>query len=99
MAVGYLQKKGYTIIECNFFTKHGEIDIIAKDSGYIVFVEVKRRQSNSFGYPREAMVARKIKKIQTVAAHYLEHTADTNQPRFDVIEILNDRVEHIINAF
>ncbi|MCL1995237.1 MAG: YraN family protein [Defluviitaleaceae bacterium] len=111
IAVDYLQKKGYTIIVDNFYTRYGEIDIIAKDKEYIVFVEVKFRLNNNFGYPREAVDERKIKKIRTVAAYYMEsmeskktkeystHDIAAEQPRFDIIEILGGKVEHIINAF
>ena len=52
LAVRYLQKTGYRILEKNYRTNLGEIDIIAKDRDFIVFVEVKARQTESFGNPK-----------------------------------------------
>lgn len=59
LAEKYLKKQGYKILQKNFVAPHGEIDIVAKDGDYIVFVEVKRRKSTAFGLPCEAVDARK----------------------------------------
>lgn len=63
VASNYLKKKGYKILEMNYKNKVGEIDFIAKDKNYIVFVEVKARMSRLFGYPLEAIDERKQFKI------------------------------------
>ena len=56
IAADYLKKNNYTILEKNFRCRIGEIDIIAKDEKYLVFVEVKYRNSQTFGYPTEAFI-------------------------------------------
>ena len=100
IAAKYLQKKGYHIVAENFSTRYGEIDIIAKDREYIVFIEVKYRAHLRFGYPREAVSKHKIKKIHNLASYYEKHIGiGSQQPRFDVIEILGNTIEHIVNAF
>lgn len=104
IAVGQLKKEGYKIIETNYRTKLGEIDIIAKDKNTIVFVEVKARRSVNFGSPKEAVSIQKQKKISMVALYYLKTTKQmTTKARFDVVAVnLNrdkPRVEIIKNAF
>ena len=91
-------------METNYLTKLGEIDIIAKDKGTIVFVEVKARRSVHFGSPKEAISIQKQKKISMVALYYLKATNQmTMKARFDVVAVnLNrdePRVEIIKNAF
>ncbi len=101
LATKYLENKGYKIVCQNFSNKLGEIDIIAKDKDYIVFVEVKARHSAKYGLPREAVTLYKQNKIRMVALSYLKtiHKLDSNC-RFDVIEIFgDDEITHIINAF
>jgi putative endonuclease len=104
IAVRQLKKNGYKILETNYLTKLGEVDIIAKDKGTIVFVEVKARRSVHFGSPKEAVSIRKQKKISMVALYYLKTTNQmTMKARFDVVAVnLNrdhPRVEIIKNAF
>ena len=104
IAVRQLKKDGYKILETNYLTKLGEIDIIAKDRDTIVFVEVKARRSVHFGSPKEAVSAQKQKKISLVALYYLKTTNQlTTKARFDVVAVnLNrdkPRVEIIKNAF
>lgn len=100
LAVNFLKKKKYKILETNFSNHVGEIDIIAEKDGVIVFVEVKRRQTLQFGRPIEAVDTRKQNKIRKVAEIYLmlknKSLADV---RFDVIEILGDEINHVENAF
>lgn len=103
IAMNFLKKKGYKILETNYKNTIGEIDIIAKDNDYIVFVEVKGRMSKKFGDPVEAVDYRKQFKIRNVATMYLKqkHLLDTNC-RFDVISVLGDseeEIRHIENAF
>lgn len=103
IASNYLKEKGYTIIATNYKNKIGEIDIVAKDSNYLVFVEVKARLSRAFGDPAEAVDYRKQQKIRKVAQLYLLQKKCTEANcRFDVIAILgneNYEINHIIDAF
>ena len=64
LAIQFLKKKGYRIIDRNYKTSVGEIDIIARDGNTIVFVEVKTRTDDSFGYPFEAVNKKKRQKLQ-----------------------------------
>ncbi len=91
MAARYLKKHGYKILQRNFTAPHGEIDIIAKDGNYFVFVEVKRRLSTYFGLPREAVTAAKQQTIAFCAKFWLTQNKLYGVPtRFDVVEILED---------
>ena len=100
IALKYLKNNGYKILFSNFKTQIGEIDIIAKENGVIVFVEVKTRTSNYFGLPREAVNAHKQYKIRQVATQYLKKYSDVdNACRFDVIEILEGKITHLKNCF
>ena len=99
-AKNYLIKKGYKIVKMNFSCKIGEIDIIAMDKDTLVFVEVKARNTAMFGLPREAVTAKKQYKIRRIAELYLQRYSTLDQKiRFDVIEILGDKITHIENAF
>lgn len=87
----YLLEKGYSILQQNYSTKYGEIDIIAKDGTLIVFIEVKTRRGISFGYPREAVDKHKQIKIKNMAELYILSKKLTDIPmRFDVIEVFLD---------
>ena len=100
LAKQFLIEKGYQILETNYTTKIGEIDIIAKQKDVIVFVEVKDRQTKRFGLPREAITPYKQRKIRLVATQYLQsHKAIDKRARFDCIEVLGDTITHIENAF
>lgn len=99
-AVELLKSKKYEILQQNYTTKIGEIDIIAKHNGTIVFVEVKARNTARFGYPREAINYTKQQKIRRVATQYLLVNKLLNSKvRFDCIEILGDRITHLENCF
>jgi len=103
LAVAFLKKKGYKIVEQNFKTRIGEIDIIALDGVTLVFVEVKARGSISYGQPFEAVTAFKRRKIKNVALLYLKRLSEVPSCRFDVISInygnLSPEVELIQDAF
>jgi len=103
IASQFLKKKKYKIIETNYKNKIGEIDIIAKDKDYLVFVEVKARMSRAFGDPAEAVDLKKQQKLRDVAKLYLIKSGKTNANcRFDVVTILGDEqliIDHIIDAF
>jgi putative endonuclease len=88
IAVSFLKKNGYKIIERNYRIKSGEIDIIAKHKKDIVFVEVKTRSTDTFGSPAEAVDERKRTKIEKVASHYIQKNfSDDVSFRFEVVSI------------
>ena len=97
-AVKFLKKSGYKILEKNYKNKLGEIDVICYNKAIdeIVFVEVKSRNSTEFGLPCEAVNFHKQNKIKMVANLYLlqKHKLESKS-RFDVIEVLNDNINHI----
>ena len=104
IAARYLKKSGYKILEKNYRTSLGEIDIIARDGKTIVFVEVKSRRSVHFGSPKWAVTPQKQRKISMVALQYLKSTRQsTAKARFDVVAIIASRdkqqIEVIQNAF
>ncbi len=99
-AVDFLKKNGYNILETNYKTHIGEIDIIAEDKGTTVFIEVKTRTDNDFGAPREAVNAKKKEKYFKVATEYLLRHSKMDVPcRFDVVEIENGQINLIFDAF
>ena len=86
-AISFLRKKGYKIKVCNYKTRIGEIDIIARDGDTLVFIEVKTRESLEYGHPFEAVNARKRKKLAMVAMLYLKRFDDVPPCRFDIVSI------------
>ena len=99
-AAEFLKKKGFKIIKTNYKTYIGEIDIIAEDGEYTVFIEVKTRTSEDFGMPSEAVTIAKQQKYYRVATEYLQKVKKLDTPcRFDVVEIENGQINHIIDAF
>ena len=108
IAADYLQKKRYRLVAANFRCRGGEIDLIAEDRRYIVFVEVKLRKSSRFAQAREFVDHRKQERLKQTALLYLsQHEKNDKQPRFDVIEIyapqgiqtLNPEIHHLEDAF
>ncbi|UCF90085.1 MAG: YraN family protein [Desulfobacterales bacterium] len=104
LAAKALRKKGYKILEQNYRTKLGEIDIIAKEKDTIVFIEVKARKSLHYGSPKWAVTPKKQRKISMVALYYLKSTQQSQaKARFDVVSIgpspENSAIEIIKNAF
>lgn len=101
IASAFLMKKGYEILEKNYWCRTGEIDIIAKDGEYLVFIEVKYRKNQAKGAPIEAVDYRKIRNITKVCRHYLyTHQISEDYPcRFDVVSIMGDDISLIQNAF
>jgi putative endonuclease len=103
IAVNYLKEKGYTILKQNWFYEKYEVDIIAWDREYIIFVEVKTRTSDMWGNPEEAISASKIKRIVDAADFYITENDTDLEIRFDVIAVIIDKgdikVEHFEDAF
>ncbi len=92
LACDFLKKQGYQILDQNFRTRGGEIDVVARESGTVVFVEVKTRVSREFGYPEDAIDARKQHKLAMTAECYLSaHRMYEADFRIDAIGIEIDR--------
>ncbi|MFA5933099.1 MAG: YraN family protein [Microgenomates group bacterium] len=88
LAVKYLQKQGYKILEKNYRIRGGEIDIVASDKEYLVFVEVKTRSSHEYGLPVEAITFWKIKHLLKTAQFYLQKIKWGDKPyRLDFISV------------
>lgn len=87
-AADWLQGRGYRIVERNFHTRFGEIDIIAEKGEVIAFVEVKTRAANALARPCEWVTASKQRKLIISAEIYLSRRKCSLQPRFDVFEIV-----------
>ena len=99
-AAEFLLDKGFKIIATNHKTHLGEIDIIAEDGEYTVFIEVKTRTGDAFGQPSEAVDRKKQEKYFRVATEYLQKKGKLDTPsRFDVVEIEDGQINHIIDAF
>ena len=99
-----LKRRGYEIVERNYRSRFGEIDMIARNSQYIVFVEVKTREEGSLGDPLEAITPAKRRKIVLTAQNYLMRFPTEAQPRFDAAAVYtrNGRIvgeRYLENAF
>ncbi len=112
IAARFLKKNGYKILETNKHQSHNEIDIIAEDREFLLFVEVKTRSVGSdlysaYGTPASAVDKRKqARTVQAARAYLHEHPNYEKQPRLDVIEIYLEKntgkvlkIHHIPNAF
>lgn len=103
-ACRYLEKKGWQILERNFrYSRYAEIDIIAKDNGTIVFVEVKARSTTDFGHPFEAVDYKKLQNIFKAGLAYLKTVSEPyKRYRIDIISVLGKtnsniepKIEHL----
>ena len=107
LAARFLRQKGYDILVANYRSRLGEIDLIARDRGFVVFVEVKTRGEDPWFAPREAVTLEKQSRIIATAKLFLSRYPMKEQPRFDVVEVLTRRdrpmeameINHIIGAY
>jgi len=104
LAVSFLKKKGFEILERNYRFGHKEIDIIGKDKSTIVFIEVKAGRSKDFGSPQERVNLKKQKSMIEVAQDYIQKRNFRDVDfRFDVVAVSFEqgdrKIEHIKNAF
>ena len=101
MAARWLSEQGYEILERNFYCRQGEIDLIARDGRYLVFIEVKYRRDGQSGHPLEAVGIWKQRRISKAAVYYCHghRIPDSQACRFDVISVMGNEIEHIKNAF
>ena len=103
MAVEFLKKEGYTILQTNYTFQKAEIDILAQKAGVLAVVEVKTRSSLDFGLPQDFVKPKKIQLlVKAVDAYVTQNDLDL-EVRFDIIAIhKNDKsfvIEHLIDAF
>lgn len=104
LAASALEGEGYEILARGYRTAAGELDIVARDGGCLVFVEVKTRRDLTCGHPAEAVTWRKRRKLVAMAEDYLaRHRTDAHECRFDVVAIVLDdedaSIEIIRHAF
>ena len=100
-AAAYLEKQGLVILRKNYRCRSGEIDLIARDGRYLVFIEVKYRRNAAYGTPAEAVNLRKQQKICKVADYYrMKHRVSDGQAcRFDVVAIQGRNIRLVRDAF
>ena len=87
LAAEFLRKRHYEVVACNYRSRFGEIDLIARNKKMIVFVEVKLRKNDQFVQAREYVGIQKQERIRSTALMWLQTHPTELQPRFDVIEI------------
>ncbi len=97
----YLEDRGFFILERNYWTRFGELDVIAREDGVLVFVEVKYRKNDSYGGAGYSVTGKKKKTICRCAMWYLmkQKISGSVSMRFDVLLIEGERITHIRNAF
>lgn len=96
IAAAFLKAKGYEIVEMNKRFGRAEIDIIAKIGNEYVFVEVKTRSSDYFGFPEEAITKRKITLMGKAAEQFSLEKSDGLEIRFDLISLVLGNAKHDI---
>ncbi len=104
IAANYLRDKHYKLLDFNYHTRYGELDLVLKRKCYIVFVEVKKREADAIAAPREFIDEYKQQRIFLAAHDYLNRYPTKLQPRFDVVEVICEKdevksIKHLENAF
>lgn len=103
LAIEFLQKNGYSILEQNYRYRKAEVDIIAQKKDELIAIEVKTRSTNYFGDPHEFVNKKKIQLVTEAIDHYIQQKDLDVEVRFDIISILksgnNFKIEHIEDAF
>lgn len=102
-----LKRNGYEILKRNYYSRYGEIDIIGRDADTLFFAEVKYRKNLKYGVPSEAVDERKQHKIIKTAEEFIYKNEDNilklfnefPKIRFDIVEILDNKIRIIKNAF
>jgi putative endonuclease len=87
VAAQYIRRKGYQVIATGYRCRYGEIDLIAQNRRYLVFIEVKLRKSDRFAQAREFVDTHKQDRLRATASMYLDQFPTELQPRFDVVEV------------
>lgn len=103
LAVDYLLRKGYTIVERNYRFQKAEVDIIAKKEGILAIVEVKTRSTSDFGNPQDFVKPKQIQRLVAAVDDYVNKNDLDVEVRFDIIAIVKQKkgfdIEHLKNAF
>ena len=107
IACSHLKKNGLTLIDKNFYSRYGEVDLIMQDQETLVFIEVRYRKNLDYGGALESITPGKQKKIQTTALYYMQKKGGEVNTRFDVVSLTgnninnpnNISIEWIQNAF
>lgn len=103
IAKGYLENKGYKIIEQNYKTKYGEIDLLARKGKELIVVEVRTKRGEQFGSPEESLDWQKLRKLQFNAQSYVSKNRWPGPCRIDAVCIVLkpdqtvERIEHYEN--
>ena len=98
LAANFLLKKKYRILDRNFRSSAGEIDIIAEKNGVIVFIEVKTRSSEAYGEPSQAVNHKKLTRMAQGAMEFLHDHKIRADFRFDIITVLGTSIQHFENV-
>ena len=105
LAVRHLEAEGMQVLARNWRCREGELDVVARDAGRLVFVEVKTRSSVLFGQPAEAVTPRKAARMRVLAQRFLQEVRPpyAGELRFDVVSVLRTaglpEVLHLRGAF
>jgi putative endonuclease len=104
LACTWLRERGLRLLERNYRSPFGEIDIVMQEGGTLVFVEVRYRRSASHGSAAETVGAQKQARLRATAEHYLQARRDSKKPcRFDIVAVSGSRmdagIEWLPNAF
>ncbi len=103
LAVGFLLKNGYKILERNYIFQKAEVDIIARKEDTLAVVEVKTRSTNYFGNPEDFLKPEQIKNLVKAVNEYVTVYDLEVEVRFDIISIIKEKqgfnIEHLENAF
>jgi len=96
----HLEDQGYIFLEQNWYCRYGEIDLIMRDDDELVFVEVKLRKNDDFGYPEEMITYQKRRKLQKSALSYIrKKKLDDFFWRFDAVAITGNKIDYNIQHF
>ncbi|MCS7197751.1 MAG: YraN family protein [Candidatus Bipolaricaulota bacterium] len=99
LARDFLRQQGYEIVAERYRWRGGEIDLIARDGNFLVFVEVRSRSTELFGLPEETITYKKRQKILLAAQHYLTRHPTNLDIRFDVVALSGGRLRLYKDAF
>jgi len=105
LAVEYLQKEGYEILQRNYRIRSGEIDVVAKEKNTLVFIEVKSRSTTRYGHAIQSLTRQQQKRLSKTALTYMhQHKLKDQSARFDVVAIQKNQymgieIRLIKNAF
>jgi putative endonuclease len=98
-ALNYLEQKGLRLIQRNYRSRFGEIDLIMRDGKTVVFIEVRYRRNRTFGGASHSITTQKQQRLLTTAEQFLQQHAPRHPARMDVLALEGDDIEWIKNAF